>query len=166
LDEACEILRTNEGISKSAEELRALASEFPPRPRRRREGEDALDALSVSATEAVEAVALAGERAVRAGQIGAALERVTAGLSTEDRLVLKMRFADGFTVVEIAASLHVAEKKLYKRLDRILLGLRRSLEDEGIGSEEVAEIISGGAWVGGVGLEGPAANPGGRSVYP
>jgi DNA-directed RNA polymerase specialized sigma24 family protein len=62
-------------------------------------------------------------------------------LPPQDRLILKMRFGQGFNVAEIAATLHLPQKPLYRRIDAILGALRKRLEGEGMRASEVAELL-------------------------
>jgi RNA polymerase sigma factor (sigma-70 family) len=85
-----------------------------------------LAALESRADEAPDA-ALSGAELTRG------LERALAALDPADRLILRLRFEDDCSVPEIARLL--GEKSpfsLYRRLDRILATVRRSLQSAGI----------------------------------
>jgi RNA polymerase sigma factor (sigma-70 family) len=85
-----------------------------------------LDQLLASA-EAIPDTAL--EQKEWRSALGAAL----AQLATEDRVILRLRFEDDVSVPEIARLLRLGSPfRLYRRLNRILAGLRRKLEDAGI----------------------------------
>ena len=43
-----------------------------------------------------------------------------AGLEQEDQLILVLEFEDGRTVAEIAATLRLESKALYRRVERLL----------------------------------------------
>jgi RNA polymerase sigma factor (sigma-70 family) len=61
------------------------------------------------------------------------LERALAGLDVSDRLILRLRFEDDCSVPEIARLLgEDSPFRLYRRLDRILADVRRSLQAAGI----------------------------------
>lgn len=63
----------------------------------------------------------------------AALQRVLEELEPEDRLLLRIRFEDGVSVPEMARTLGFDSPfSLYRRLDRILKGLRNRLRAIGI----------------------------------
>lgn len=70
-----------------------------------------------------------------------ALAGAMEGLSDEDRRIVEMRFWGGATVADIARTLRIEQKPLYRRLERILLHLRRALEAEGVSGEGIREII-------------------------
>ena len=62
-----------------------------------------------------------------------ALEAALARLGTQDRVILRLRFEDGVSVPEIARLLRIGSPfALYRRLNRILAELRRTLEAAGI----------------------------------
>jgi len=139
-DEACELLITNERRGVTRERLRDLAAELPPRATRRLLDETALEDLGVSAS-VVEAPTIAREVESRAREIRALFAGALSELSGEDRLVLRMRFHDDFTVPEIARALHLEEKALYRRIDRILGLLRIKLTARGIEPHDVRAML-------------------------
>lgn len=138
-DEAVELLRHNEGVGASVAELAELAAQLPSRVPRRFEGEEAVAQLP--ATERAEDGALRSAAADAAGRVEVALDRALRTLAAEDRLILKLRVHDGFSVADIARSLHLEQKPLYRRLDRLVAGLRRGMEAEGVCREDVEEIV-------------------------
>lgn len=71
----------------------------------------------------------------------AVLTRAMEGLAAEDRSIVQMRFFGGATLAEVARALRTEQKPLYRRMERILLHLRRTLEAEGISVEQVREIL-------------------------
>jgi RNA polymerase sigma factor (sigma-70 family) len=63
----------------------------------------------------------------------AALDAALAHLETEDRVILRLRFEDDVSVPEIARLLGLGSPfALYRRINRILTGVRRTLEAAGI----------------------------------
>ena len=61
------------------------------------------------------------------------LEAALATLETQDRVILRLRFEDEVSVPEIARLLRLGSPfALYRRIDRILAGLRTALEAAGI----------------------------------
>ena len=138
--EACQILRTNEGIEMSEEELLELAARLPPHnPPRRMQGEEEL-ADSEGDVEAPDERVLDLELATRKQHILEILLQVLALLPDEDRLIVKMR--SEFSVVQISRTLNLEQKPLYRRIEKILKTLRGELEKQGISAGEVAEILS------------------------
>jgi len=138
-DEAAEILRSNFGVARAVAELADLAARLPPRVPRRFEGEEALAALGSS--DGVERRVEDAERAEIAGRTERALAAALEELEGEDRLILKMRFQDGFTVSGIARALDLAQRPLYRRIEACLLQLRTALEARGLDAGEVRELF-------------------------
>src|SRR5258708_30042155 len=79
----------------------------------------------------------------RIGRIAAAvLDSELTKLPAEDQMILRMRFWNARRAPEIAATLHIDQKKEYKRIDKLLTGLRRELERAGIRRTDANEILS------------------------
>src|SRR6266536_1226466 len=77
-----------------------------------------------SPTPGPDANILRAEQGFRAKRVRALLGRVLQALAPEQRLILKMRFYDGVPVVDIARALHLDQKRLYRRIERLLADLR------------------------------------------
>lgn len=140
LDEAYEMLKTNHGLTVTRDELERLAERLPSRAPRRFESDDAL-ATVASEDRAADELVRESDRQELAARVSRALRRVMEGLEQEDQLVLVLRFEDGRTVAEIAATLRLESKALYRRVERLLGKLREGLEAEGIGAAAVLEIL-------------------------
>jgi RNA polymerase sigma factor (sigma-70 family) len=144
-DEACEVLRTSERRDVAVEQLAELAAKLPQRGRPQEVGEESLASWSTGA-EATEAPALRAEQALAARRVRRALSRAMESLQAQDRLILRMRFADEFTVGDIARALALAEKPLYRRIERLLGQLRGALEAGGVRASDVMEGLQGWDW--------------------
>ena len=55
-----------------------------------------------------------------------------------------MRFWDALKVPDIARTLHIEQKKIYKRLDKLFVTLRRGLERAGVSQSDVAGLLNRG----------------------
>ena len=77
--------------------------------------------------------------AVRAARI---LESVLARLTPADLAVIQLRFFDGLRVANIANLLGIEPKSLYKRIKKLLVILRRALEEQQINRETMAAILA------------------------
>jgi RNA polymerase sigma factor (sigma-70 family) len=139
LDQAVEVLRLHYGVTASNEELERLRAALPPRIRQRSVEESA--AADHSAAEGGDDLLRDREQQELAQRTEAALERALARLEPDDRLVLKMRFEDGFAIADIARARALDQKKLYRRLETLLARLRESLEADGIRSADAAQLI-------------------------
>lgn len=139
LDEAVEVLRTRLGSdAPPRQELFEIAARLPDRPRRRFEGEERLETLPDA--DRADRRVLDEEREAAMEGAKAALARALRRLPAEDRLIVKMRFGDGFTVALIARQLGIKQRRLYSRIERLLKTLRQGLEAEGVG-DEVTEVL-------------------------
>lgn len=66
------------------------------------------------------------------------LQRILEELPSEDRLILRMR--NEMSVPEIARSLQMEQKPLYRRFEKIYRQLGQRLTEEGIGPEDFANL--------------------------
>lgn len=138
-DEACHILQTNHRVELSWQELAAMAERLPARWPRRVEGDEPL--ARMRAPEAgPERHVLDSERRQRLADVHEALMRALAALPAEDRLLVRMQTEH--TVAQIARTLQLEQKPLYRRIRKILAGLRRRLEAQGLRREDVREILT------------------------
>lgn len=140
-EESCEILRTNHRVPLSIAELAKLAARLPHRLPRRIEGEDWLEGLLCGRPSPDEQV-FVKELACERSRVLGVLRQAVGRLSSEDRLLLRVRFEAESQIAILATSRRVEPKRIYRRLERILRKLRRALEREGVSSEAVMEIVS------------------------
>jgi RNA polymerase sigma factor (sigma-70 family) len=140
LDEACQFLLLNEKVGLTREQLEDLARRLPlgnfPR---RMEDEKALD-NKTGEGESPEERVHARELEKRRKKILGLLRKGLASLPSEDRTIVLMR--TDCQVSQIAKALHLEQKPLYRRLEKIFKTLREKLETEGIRREDVTEIFS------------------------
>jgi len=138
-DEAIESLATRSGEPASREELLETYRRLPERTRKRFVGEEGAE--SIPASDDVEREVSRRLLEPSAREAGTAVRVAVRDLPPQDRLILKMRFEQGFTVAEVAATLKLPQKPLYRRIDAILGVLRKRLEGEGMKASEVAELL-------------------------
>lgn len=143
LDAALETLRTNLSCEESREALADLAHALPPRTNRRvlMQGAEELGTVAAGDLASPE-VQLEGQSTSTLAQslINVAVE----ALEPLDRIVLRMRFEDDISVANIARTLHLDQKRLYRRIEDLLAGFRKSLEEKGLGWSEVSRMIERG----------------------
>jgi RNA polymerase sigma factor for flagellar operon FliA len=140
LDEAYETLKTNHGLNVTRDELEQLAARFPVRTPRRFESEEALATVAADDRTADELVT-ERERQELATHVSRALRGVMAGLPEQDQLILVLRFEDGRTVADIAATLRLEQKALYRHVQDLVEKLRKGLEAEGIDAAAALDIL-------------------------
>ena len=141
--EACQFLTTGAGPDYTTVELEAIYIRLPPRqPRPVLVAEEASAEVVPDASHADDAVL--GRERERIGRITAAvLDDELTKLDGEDQLILRMRFWQAKKAPEIAAALHIDQKKVYKRIDKLLARLRRELERAGIRRDDIDELLCG-----------------------
>lgn len=140
LDEACETLRTNFQVMESQRTLEAMAARFPARHGRRFVSDDVLE-MEPEPTESADRAVRAREAAAAAEAAATALGKALAALPPQDRLILRMRFEDGFSWAQIARALQLEQKPLYRRVERVLTQLRAWLEASGLTAATAGEIL-------------------------
>ncbi|MEO8359360.1 MAG: sigma-70 family RNA polymerase sigma factor [Vicinamibacteria bacterium] len=142
-EEALETMRTNFACEESREALSELAHGLPPRTNRRAMVEGGEEISTVPAGElASPEVQLEGSHTSL--RIQSQINETMESLDPQDRVVLRMRFEDDVSVADIARTLHLDQKRLYRRIDDLLFGFRKSLEDRGLGWSEVVKMIERG----------------------
>ena len=117
---------------------------------------------STSPDRTDEAVVL-GESERRAAEVGRALRAALNALPLEDRLILRMIFAEGLKISEVARSLCVEQRPLYRRLPKLLGQLREILSQE-VSREEIDELLATPTFDLDAGLR--STDPGNRPVEP
>lgn len=142
--EAVRVLTTRAGAQSTVGELELIYARLPARnPRTIIVSDDLLpDAIAVDG-EADGRVEM-GERERAARQTAIVIDRALEAMDAEDRVILQMRFWHGRKVPDIARALQIDQKKLYKRLDRLFLQLRRALESAGVTKSDIARLLVSG----------------------
>jgi DNA-directed RNA polymerase specialized sigma subunit len=70
------------------------------------------------------------------------LHSLVASLPAEDALIMRMRYWSEMSVAEIARTLRVEQKPLYRRLEGIQANLRAALESRGVDRTRAIEIVT------------------------
>jgi len=136
--EALETLTTGTS-AYTREELEALYLRLParqPRP-------VLVSSLAPDAAPTVDpdAALFTAERRQTARTAAAAIDQAMATMDAESQLILRMRFWNNRKVPDIAAALRMDAKRLYKKIDRMLLTLRGALEKAGIDREVISDLL-------------------------
>lgn len=139
LDEAIGILRDRRNDAPPPAELHELAAVLPQKTPRRFEGEEGLENVAADG-ESADARVEERERADMMERARTALARALADLEPEDRLIVKMRFEDDFTVALIARQLGIRQRLAYSRVEKLLKTLRERLEAEGVGVDVLEAV--------------------------
>ena len=140
-DEAQEQMRKNHGVAESRDALQALWSQLAPNSGKRRFVSEKVAADMPSGSEGPDASIIQAERDVAERRVLEALERALRQLPAEDRLLIKMRYDDGFAVSQIARVLHLPQKPLYGRFERLCEHLKQRLQADGVSSDVIRKLF-------------------------
>ncbi len=138
-DEAAKILRQRLEVRISTAEFDQIVGQLPQRSTRRFQSDLGLERLEAPEKGDQEVVE-SGRAEVRV-RTQLALRRVLDSLQAEDRLILRMRFADGFSMRAIARALNLRERRIYARMRRLLEDVRLRIEEEGVRCEDVHDLL-------------------------
>lgn len=135
---AAQFLQSRESRCKSREELWELAEALPCRKRRYFVELQELDGVSAEQSTTPLEVQ---ERQRLVARIENLLADQIHRLSEEERLILKLRFADEFSVQRIASTLRLKSKSLYTRIQRLLSKIRDGLDGDGVRRENMVDLL-------------------------
>jgi RNA polymerase sigma factor (sigma-70 family) len=141
-DQAVEILRTNHHVADTRAQLYELYRHLPPVSANIRlvPVDAGHEVVSGDSTPVVDVIRT--ERIVARQRIASALEHARSRLTAEERMILRLRFDDGFPISRIATALRLDQKKLYRRLKNMLARLREQLAADGIAAQDVDDCLA------------------------
>ncbi|WP_331124272.1 sigma-70 family RNA polymerase sigma factor [Longimicrobium sp.] len=142
LDQAGEKLRTSGQTTLSNGELARLLEKLPRRePLRPREVSPEVMVDAADATQRADDRVAGAETAALQDRVMGALRRALEHLEPEDQMIVRMHFGDGRTLAEVARTLHLEQKPLYRKVERLRLKLRGYLEQDGVQGEDVQGVV-------------------------
>jgi len=139
--QAAEMLRARGEANLSDREAARLLAELPGGERGRPKAVGDVPLEMAAAASRADGTLLEEEARHEREAVWALLARAMEGLPDEDREIVKLRYWAGSTVADIARALRTEQKPLYRRLDRILAHMRRSLEASGISKDRLPELL-------------------------
>ncbi|MDQ3283329.1 MAG: sigma-70 family RNA polymerase sigma factor [Acidobacteriota bacterium] len=142
--EAVRILTTPAGSQYTEAELESIYVRLPTRTPRPVAVSDEVLPESVAAENDTDDRIEARDRERAARQAATAIDSLLSEFDAEDRLLLQLRFWDSLKVPDIARTLQLEQKKIYKRLDKLFVALRRALERAGVSKTDVAALLARG----------------------
>jgi RNA polymerase sigma factor (sigma-70 family) len=143
-DEAVKVLTTPGSSQYSVAELEAIYLRLPVRnPRPMEVSSDVMPDIASVEAEAEDRVEKEDRRR-SARKAARTIDGLLEKMDAEDRMILEMRFWQALKVPDIARRLHVEQKKVYKRLDRLFGFMRTALEHAGVGKAEVGTLLGRG----------------------
>ena len=135
LTEAIAIL-TGHDPSRTRPSLESLAARLPVRgPKRKLVDLDA--ASDVAANEEI----TTRDQLESSERVSKTMCRFIDSLPPDDRLILQLRFESGMTVAQIARSLDLDQKQLYRRIEKRFDEARRELERGGVDADDIRDLI-------------------------
>lgn len=134
-DEILQILQID------ARQLQDMIDRLPAREPRRRMVEIEQAESIASPTADPHESALDGEREKTASRVSTVVRRFIDALPDEERLLLQLRFDSEMSVAQIARSMRLGQKPLYRRMEKHLGALRSELEREGIDRRAIEDLI-------------------------
>jgi len=141
LQQAAEQLRTTGLTAQTDRQLANILSQLPTR-QPLRPVEVGAEALSqVTTATSADSPLDAQQRDEERERCRALVEQALSALPVEDRLILRMRFWDNVSIADIARGLRLEQKPLYRRLERLLVDLRRVLTSAGLKPGRLQELL-------------------------
>lgn len=137
-EEACEILRTNEGVDMSVAELADLRAKLPHRAPRE-VVDDAPLVFEPAKELPPDQELLEKERETFRRRVYMGLKRALDTLPSDDHLLVKLWIR--FSIADIARIHKVEQKPLYRRMKKILKALGKALERQGVRRENVKVLL-------------------------
>lgn len=123
-------------------DVEAMLGRLPERRIRPRETElETATAIRIAAIESAEARVLANERRTLSERANRALRDALAALPLEERMILRLHFAQSIRIADISRMLHLPQRPLYRRLQSALAVLRRQLAAAGIDAESLESLL-------------------------
>lgn len=140
-EEASQILIHNFGATQSIQELQQMAKQIPARTWPPSQQVDVAEHHEPASRE--EPFPQLDDRRQKLIQnLEATLGQMISELSNEDRVILKMRFESDLKVPQIAETLQIPAKKIYRRLETLMENFRKKLEKSGIRADDIMENIN------------------------
>jgi RNA polymerase sigma factor (sigma-70 family) len=144
-EQALETLRINHRVEVD-DALRALLLRLTQRPPARQfVAESEASGVEIR-SEPSDANVLRAEQGFLAKRVQTALDRVRGTLAPVEQVILRMRFEDSVPVADIARTLHLNQKRLYRTIEQLLATLRRGLEAEGLQRDDMSGLFADGVF--------------------
>jgi RNA polymerase sigma factor for flagellar operon FliA len=143
VQQAGEKLRTAGLTTLSDAELARLLASLPVRSPLRPVAEPQPDVVldaTPSASRADDRV-VAAELETRRVEVLTALDKALGELEPEEQLIVRLHFGEGLALADIARTLRLEQKPLYRRVQRLRTRLRTSLESAGLREDDVRSLL-------------------------
>lgn len=139
-DEAIDaVLRAHPETTRDAAEK--IVAQLPPRVVLDRKGADSSFLDTLAGPDHADARVDSAQRGMRVRLIDEVLSTSLRNLEPQDRMILKLRFADGLRLSTISRMLGIDQRLLYRRVERLFATLRLALATAGVDKTDVSAVI-------------------------
>jgi len=143
--EAIEIVRSQEGVATTHDELAALAARLPGKRRRRFASPCEPDELPAPASvDGVESHAIRRELAPLAEKARAAFSKALYQCETEERIILKLFYLKGVRWSDIGRSRGFDKKQVFRAKDAMHARLQKAFDVEGLRWDQLELMLKHG----------------------
>ena len=139
LEEALEIIGSDNAAATSPAELRHIWAQLPTRLTTSEVAEEA--AATVSSDQTAEQNIEDAERQASIVRLERTLKAALDDIPDQDRVMLALRYSQDLPIVEIARLTGISVPTLHRRLDRTIKELKRALTAAGFDPREVSGLI-------------------------
>ena len=139
LEEAVEIIGSDNTATTSPAELRDIWAQLPTRLTTSEVAEEA--AATVSSDQTAEQNIEDAERQASIVRLERTLKAALDDIPDQDRVMLALRYSQDLPIVEIARLTGISVPTLHRRLDRTIKELKRALTAAGFDPREVSGLI-------------------------
>lgn len=139
--QAGEKLRTEGRTTLSDAELARLFGQLPERAPLRPEIQEPETGPEPRGDSRADERVREAEAGSRRAEIMRALETAMEQLSPEERMIVKLHYAEGHTLADVARTLRLEQKPLYRRVPRLRARLLELLESAGFHQDDVRGLL-------------------------
>jgi RNA polymerase sigma factor (sigma-70 family) len=142
--EARQFLTAGNGPGYDPAELEAMHLRLPARQARPKLVEQDSEVEGIADEHRTDAALLHLERERTARLAAGVIDEAIGKLESEDQLILRLRFWHAWTAPKIASRLPMEQKKVYKRIEKLMSTMRRALERAGVARSDIDDLLSDG----------------------
>jgi RNA polymerase sigma factor for flagellar operon FliA len=141
IEEAVPLVRSIDP-SLTRADVETLARRLPERTERPRTVDvDDTAEQSFVASEVADSRAIGGDRARLLAQTSRTVRQALGAMTSEDRAILRFHYGSSMTMADIARTLRLPQRPLYRRIERLHGVLRQALAGAGIDADSIGELI-------------------------
>jgi RNA polymerase sigma factor (sigma-70 family) len=143
VQQAGEKLRTSGRTTLSDAELAQLLTSLPIRSPLRPVVEPQSDVVlnATAGNSRADDRVVAAELETRRVKVMEALDKALGELEPEERLIVQLHFGEGLALANVARTLRLEQKPLYRRVERLRTRLRTLLESAGLREDDVQNLL-------------------------